>query len=74
MELTPEKIYEEYKKNNLDKLSATELLFSLIDNSDKDKIRVESIRELANIDARDGKTFKHLENLVISDFSPVLVI
>ena len=69
MELTPEKIYEEYKKNNLDKVSATELLFSLIDNSDKDKIRVGSIKELANIDARDEKTFKHLENLLISDLS-----
>jgi len=69
MELTPDKIYEEYKKNNLDKLSATELLFSLIENSDNDKIRVESIKELANIDVRDVKTFKHLEHLLISDLS-----
>ncbi|TFG26524.1 MAG: hypothetical protein EU532_09590 [Promethearchaeota archaeon] len=69
MELTPDKIYEEYKKNNIDKVSASELLFSLIDNSDKDTIRVESIKELANIRATDNKTFKQLEHLLISDLS-----
>lgn len=69
MELTPGKIYEEYKKNNIDKLSAVDLLFSLIDNSDKEKIRVESINELENIGVNDVKTFKHLEHLLISDSS-----
>lgn len=69
MELTPEKISEDYKKNKIDKLSAAELLFSLIDNSDKDKIRVESITNLASIGANDKKTFKLLELLLISDSS-----
>ena len=69
MDLTPDKIYEEYKKNNIDKASASELLFSLIDNSDKDTIRVESIKELENIRATDTKTFKQLEQLLISDLS-----
>ncbi len=65
--LTPGKIYEEYKKNNIDKLSAADLLFSLIENSDKEKIRVQSINELEHIGVNDGKTFKHLEHLLISD-------
>jgi len=69
MELTPGKIYEEYEKNNIDKLSAVDLLFSLIDNSDKEKIRVESINELEHIGVRDAKTFKHLEHLLLSDSS-----
>ena len=69
MELTPGKIYEEYEKNNIDKLSAAELLLSLIDNSDKEKIRVESINELERIGVNDSKTFKHLEHLLISDSS-----
>ena len=38
MELTPDKIYKDYLKNNLDKPSATKLLFSLIENSEKEKV------------------------------------
>ena len=69
MELTPNKIYDEYVKNNIDKFSAADLLFSLIDNSDKENIRVESIKELEHIGLNDVKTYKHLEYLLISDSS-----
>jgi len=69
MELTPGKIYEAFLKNRLDKPSATKLLLSLIENSDNDRVRIESINELVNLRVKDDKTFKVLESLIISDSS-----
>lgn len=69
MELTPGKIYEEYSTNNLDKSSAIKLLLSLIENSDSNYARVDSIKGLERIKADDNNTFKFLENLLISDTS-----
>ena len=46
MELTPDKIYKDFLKNNLNKHSASKLLLSLIENSDNDKIRVDCIKEI----------------------------
>ncbi|MHA2391188.1 MAG: leucine-rich repeat domain-containing protein [Promethearchaeota archaeon] len=67
MELSPERISKEYSKNNLDKHSATKLLLSLIENSENEKVRVNSIKELNHIRVKDNYTFKLLENLLISD-------
>ena len=67
MELTPGKIYEQYSKNILDKLSASKLLFSLIDNNNSNKIRVECIKELGHLGVNDKTTYKFLENLLLSD-------
>ena len=69
MELGPEKIYQEFLKKNLDKHSAARLLLSLIENSDSNKVRVDSIKELEHIGAADNNIFKFLENLLISDSS-----
>ncbi|MFX0082153.1 MAG: leucine-rich repeat domain-containing protein [Candidatus Hodarchaeota archaeon] len=72
MELKPDKIYKDYLKNKLDKSSATKLLFSLIENSEKEKIRADCIKELGRIEAKDSQTFKFLENLLISDSSEII--
>jgi len=69
MDLTPNKIYSDYLKNNLDKSTAFELLISLIEHSDEDNIRVESIRTLEKIGINNNKSFKFFENLLISDSS-----
>ena len=69
MELRPEKIYQEFLKKNLDKPSAARLLLSLIESSDSNKVRVDSIKELEHIGVADNDTFKFLENLLISDSS-----
>ncbi|MFX1311184.1 MAG: leucine-rich repeat domain-containing protein [Promethearchaeota archaeon] len=69
MELSPEKIYQEYSKNNLDKPSATKLLLSLIENSDSNRIRIDSLKQLGHIGIADNNVFKFLENLLISDSS-----
>ena len=67
MELTPDKIHQQYKDNSLDKLSASKLLFSIIETSENDKIRIESINKLGELEINDDYTFKFLENLLISD-------
>ena len=72
MELTPDRIYKDFLKNNLDKHSATKLLLSLIENSDNDKVRVNCINDIGRIGIKDNHTFKILENLLISDSNEVV--
>lgn len=69
MELTPKKIFEEFQNNELSKSSAVQLLTSLIENSDDGNIRLESFRNLEKIGLIDNKSFKFIENLLISDSS-----
>ncbi len=67
MELTPERIYEDFSKNIIDRLSATKLLLSLIESSEREEVRVESIKKLNHIGVKDEGVFKLLENILISD-------
>ena len=72
MDLPPKKIYEDFQKNDLDKSTAFELLISLIEHSDDDLIRVESIENLEKIGLETNKLFKLFENLMISDSSEII--
>ncbi|MFW9946884.1 MAG: hypothetical protein ACFFDX_08665 [Candidatus Odinarchaeota archaeon] len=72
MNLTPQKIYEKLNNNDLDKKSSIDLLLSIIENSDEDQLRLESIEVLDRIRAKDEKIFKMIENLLVSDTSPEL--
>ena len=67
MALNPKKIYNEFRKNVIDKESAIDSLIYLIENSDSIEIRISSIKTLLKIDSKDDKTFSILENLLISD-------
>ena len=67
MELTPKKIYEDFRKNNIDRNYTAELFISLIDNTDQIDIRLESIKHLKKIGLINDKIFHFLENLFISD-------
>lgn len=67
MDLTPSKIFDEYKKNNIDKLTASDFLISIIENSDNNKDRVACIENLEKIGIKNIKSFKLLESLLISD-------
>ena len=69
MPLTPEAIYEDYMNKDLDKTFAVQLLLTLIDNAEKIDSRLESIKILDKIQVNDEETFKHLENLLISDLN-----
>ena len=67
MPLTPKAIYEDLKNKDLDYNSALEILITLIDNTDNVDTRLESIKILEKIQAKDDKVYKLLENLLISD-------
>ncbi len=67
MPLTPNAIYEDFKNNDLDKLSAVELLQNLIDNTNNSSTRIESLKVLEKIQVNNDKSFKFLEHLLISD-------
>ena len=67
MELTPNKIREEYKNNKINRHSAIELLISLIENSESKDIRLDSIVYLGAISGKNDRIFKLFENLLISD-------
>ena len=69
MALSPKKIYDDFNKKDIDKLSAADLLISLIENSDKVDTRLKSIETLEKIAAKSKNVFNILENLLISDNS-----
>ncbi len=69
MPLTPKAIYQDLKNKELDFNSALELLITLIENTDNLDTRVESLKILEKIQAKDEKIFKLLENLLISDLN-----
>jgi len=69
MSLSPNTIYEDFRNDKIDGFSATELLISLIENSDSNKIRVDCIDYIKKIGINEETVFKFLENLLISDSS-----
>jgi hypothetical protein len=70
MTLDPKKIFEKFSQKDLDKYTALNLLESIIDNSEDDKLRIESIEILNKIGINDKYTFRLVENLLISDRDP----
>jgi hypothetical protein len=69
MELTPKDIYEDFKNNRINKIIAYNQLTSLIEGSENEDIRFESIMILEKIDLINDKLFNFLENLLISDLN-----
>ena len=68
--LTPQKISNDLEKNLITKSFAIELLFSIIDSSEDPLIREECIEAFRQIEKKDEKIFKLLENHMISDENP----
>ncbi len=67
MDLQPRKIYEDFRLKRVDKAKTVELLVSLIETIEDDKIRKDSIETLNKIDITKSRVFKFLENILISD-------
>ena len=70
--LSPEKIYSNVENGKLSKAIAAELLISLIEGSNNPTTRAESIKISEKLKIRDKKTFKILENSLLSDESPLV--
>lgn len=67
MELTPKKIYEDFKTNKIDKRTAADILISLVDNTDQEDTRIECVKILNKMGVVNDKIYDLLENLLISD-------
>lgn len=67
MELNPQKIYEDFCNNNLDKISAIKQLIALIEDSEIVMVRLNSIKIIGEIENNNAQIFELLENLLISD-------
>ena len=69
MNINPSKIWEEFKSNRISKLTTVDSLTSLIENSNKNEIRLEAITTLVKLIPFDNKLYSILENLIVSDES-----
>jgi Leucine-rich repeat (LRR) protein len=69
--VSPNKIYDDFKHGKLTKSQASDLLMSLVESSIERDIesKIVVIKLLALIGANDGKVFKFLEHLLISDIN-----
>ena len=69
--LSPKEIYGDFKKKNLDKSKASELLISVIENPFEldARIRVSSVKFLGLIGSKEENLYFFLENLIISDLN-----
>ena len=67
MKISPRLIYKEFKDGNLEKQSAINQLFALINNFDDPHLRIESIEILVKIGSKEEQVFNLFENLLISD-------
>ncbi len=70
MDLTPKEIYKDLMYNKINQVTAYNLLTSLVENSDDENIRLESILNLEKIGLFNDNLFIFLENLLISDSNP----
>ena len=68
--LSPESIYSNLKNKDIDQNIARDQLISLIEQSDKPKIRSESISVLNQLNFHDPKIFKIVESSLLSDENP----
>lgn len=69
MHLTPESIYRDYRNKALDKHAASDLLISIIENSNDELLRIKCIGYLQRIGVSNPKVFSLLESLLISDLN-----
>ncbi|MBY9020506.1 MAG: leucine-rich repeat domain-containing protein [Candidatus Lokiarchaeota archaeon] len=67
MILTPNKIFESFRSQVIDKSKTVDLLITLIETLEDDEVREKSIYMLNKIDIQHNKVFKILENIFLSD-------
>ena len=67
MTLTPEIIQERTVKGDISRNVALELLTTLIDNSEDDSLRLQSLLTLQKLKLKNKHIYHLLENLLISD-------
>lgn len=72
MKITPDLIYQRYLQKDLSKSEVLELLISIMDNINNEKIRSDCLNILGLTKIVNQKVFRILENNLISDESPLV--
>ena len=74
IKLSPKEIYEDFKKKNIDKSKASELLASLIENPLEfdNRVRNKCVTYLGLINSKENYIFFLLENLLVSDIDDLV--
>lgn len=67
MELTPNRIYENYRGKTLNEGDTIKFLLDIIENAEDNAIKKESIKVLNKIDFKNKNIFKILEYILISE-------
>ncbi len=67
MNLTPEDIFQKYQNEELDRKTSINFLIFLIENSNDETMRVESLKTIGKIQTFDDELYEFIENLLISD-------
>ena len=67
MSLTPEIIRERTVKGDITRADALDLLFTLIDHSEDDSLRLQYLSTLQKLELKNKHIYHLLENLLISD-------
>jgi len=70
--LTPENICHKVVNNQLTKITATELLISLLEGSNDDEIRAKCIDAFSKLGLKTQKIFRIIENCLLSDTSALV--
>ncbi|MBD3341997.1 MAG: hypothetical protein GF353_23050 [Candidatus Lokiarchaeota archaeon] len=70
--LSPRRIYDEYLKKNLDRITATDLLTKIIENSPHYYVRKSGLEYFTVISVRNRRNYSFLENLLVSDNSDIV--
>ncbi|MHA1933048.1 MAG: hypothetical protein ACW96X_10930, partial [Promethearchaeota archaeon] len=66
-EKNPEELIEEYRRGELDRDSIIKVFISFIEESEDSKLRLESLELLNELEFKDPRIIKLLQNLLISD-------
>ena len=70
--ITPENICNELKIGKMSESMATDLLISVIEESDDSDLRAECINTFEKLSLKSNRIFEILENLLISDENPLV--
>ena len=68
-DLNPTEIYRRYQRNELDKALAVDYLKSIIESSSDEKMRVQSVELLGEMNLGVGEIFEFFEQLTTSDLN-----
>ncbi len=72
-ELTPERIYLDFTRSNINRAEATYRLITIIEESGNVNFRIESVKMLGKLAVQNRRrTFRILENCLISDEEPLI--